>query len=353
MRITIAERFKPYMHLAGSSVMLPHSIFSFKIFPASISVFDLEGQSKELFNQIPLNINGPLKGFTIQQDLEKGCIRVWGTSLQGYFRYRIQAAQLGKSFTIAIEKEAEGTSIFSNPQTSDNNHPPLLSLENLSFGISKSQDWQMVHRRQKMMEIIPFWYRLGQLIPPASTISSIPNTGTLHLLTQADEALKEKNPEKLIQILEMLYLSGFKDLLVPRLEDDLNLGYNLPSLNPTCYISPLALLYEGKNLIKRMLIDTVDHQVNILPCLPAKFHCGRMINVKLDDIGLLDLEWSKKTIRRINFQPHANDKLTFRFPKNVTNFRLRRLSDGLTHFITCGQPIQFSSTDHYLFDNFK
>ncbi|MBA2728141.1 MAG: hypothetical protein H0U49_08225 [Parachlamydiaceae bacterium] len=355
MRITISERFKPFTHLSGSSALLPFSTFCCEVYPALIRVYNLEGTHKKLLNEIPLNVNGIVEGFTMQQDIEKGCLKVWGKGAQGYFRYRIQATDSGKSFKIITEKEPAGTSLFVNiPQTEKVEPIQPIAFENLSFGISKSQDWAMVLRRQKMMEILPFWFRLGQLVPSLSPHEpNIADTGTLYLLKDAYRALEEKDPEKLIKLLEMLFLAGFEGLLVPRMEDDQKQGLNVPPLDMSKTASPLTLLSDGKNLIKRMIIDRTSDNIQILPCLPAKFHCGRMLNVRIPEIGFFNLEWSKKTIRRICFQPCESSQLTFQFPNNVKTFRLRRHRDGSTQPQICGQPIGFSAGERYLFDNFK
>jgi hypothetical protein len=353
MRMSIAERFKPFMHLPGSSAVLPFTTFCFKIYPAMICVYNLEGPEKVLIEEIPINVSGIVEGFTIQLDLEKGCLKVWGSADQGYFRYRIQATKSGKSYAIIPEKEPIDATFFANlPSSSVELESLSDSCENLSFGISKSQDWTMVHRRKKMMEILPFWFRLGQLIP-SQPLSKTPKSGTPHLLHKANEALEADAPESFIKILETLYLGGFGEMLVPRLVDELKQGFDLPPLHIKKSDSPLCLLSEGKKLIKRMLIDAKAETVKILPCLPTEFHCGKMLNVTLPEIGHFDLEWSKKTIRRISFQPIASAKLLFQFPSNVKTFRLRRQSDGSTQFKTCGEPIEFSSTNRYFFDNFK
>lgn len=352
MNISIAERYRPFSHQFETMAMLPKSYLGFQIFPAMLRVFDLSGPFRKQIDERNINIHAPVKGFTVLQDLEKGHLKVWGEGSKGYFRYRIQALQDGHSFVIIPEREPNEFPIFTqSAQTVEevnNDHSPI---ERLSFGITKSQDWTLVNRRLKMMEILPFWHKLGQMLP-VPQITNLESMGTLYLLKMALSQLENKESDELIKTLELLYLASFEGLFIPKLEDDRSHGLNLPPIDKEELTTPLALLSEGKNLIKRMLVDQNDTEIAILPCLPSKFHCGRMVNVTLQNNAMIDMEWSKKKIRRICLKPLFSGYLQFKFPSNVKTFRLRRKSDRSTQIKTCGAAIEFSSTDTYFFDNF-
>lgn len=366
MRLSIAERWKPFSHQPGISMLLPLSTLGFKIYPSLICVYEMAGKSPQLIKEIALDIQGIVEEFTAQQDLEKGCLKVWGRARQGYFRYRIEAlpsANLSpqihpegyrrEAFTIIVEKNPAETPFFINYTPCANGDLPVKPmLENLSFGISKGQDWTLVDRRQQLTEILPFWFRLGQwmLLPETASDGGLHTPPTSGRFQVAEQALREKQPEELHKQLRMLYLTGFTGLLFPCAEDIHHHGLELPAFGEG--ESPLQLLLQGKSLIKRMLIDAKEDTVQILPCLPAAFHCGRMLDVQLPAVGKFNVEWSKKRIRRLSFQPANSGKLHFQFPSNVKHFRLRRVGDGACEIKTCGLPIPFSATDHYVFDNF-
>ena len=63
IRISIAERFKPFSHTPGTKYILPYSTLTVQVFPTLIRVEERE---------IPLELTGPVVDFTAQIDLEKG-----------------------------------------------------------------------------------------------------------------------------------------------------------------------------------------------------------------------------------------------------------------------------------------
>ncbi len=67
-------------------------------------------------------------------------------------------------------------------------------------------------------------------------------------------------------------------------------------------VSPLAFLTEGARLIRNHFIEEEPNGIKILPALPPECHAGRLINVAIKGVNL-DLEWSKKTIRRLILRP--------------------------------------------------
>jgi len=346
MRITIADRLRPFSHEPGIGCVLPLTSLRFQIFPAFIKIFDLSASCPQSIEQIKVDIEGPVRDFTVQQSLEECTIKVWGHSKHGFYRYLIQSTESGKRFFIRTEKQPLDNPIIH----SNEGESPILrpSIENLSFGISKSQDCNLVHRRQSLQEILPFWFRLGQLVP-----QSTPHyEGTAALLKPIEEAIADKNYQELTESLLSLYLTGFEGMFCPRLLDDQYQGVNTPLVKMNS-ASPLVLLTEGAKLIRKMLVDHSEHQVSILPCLLPELHCGRMTGIALGPLGTLDLEWSKKTIRRMIFRCQKDGEVRFNFAKDSKRYRLRKGEERKGQIQECGLPVCFYAGADYLFDNFE
>lgn len=122
--ITVKTKLRPFSHLSGAKCLLPGTDTVVVAFPNVLRV-----GSKE----IPLNISSE---FTLQQDLERNCVWVFGKN----FRMKLDG--------VSHEK-----------------------IERLSLGSHKSQDWDMVLRRMDMNEILPVLYDLGQKSKPGTPVS--------------------------------------------------------------------------------------------------------------------------------------------------------------------------------------
>lgn len=307
MRITIAERYKPFSHTPGITLILPRTQLRFQIFPALIKIFDLS-QQKQL-SEVPVDIQGPVEGFTAQQDLEKECLHVWGHAQKGYFRYRIEATANG--YTIINEK---GLTQFSSAPSVSKAH-----RERLSFGVHKAQDYDMIYRRCDMKEVFPLWFRLGQMLPEPH--SQVPQ-GTTVFLTQIREAIENKNTVAIVPLFKNLFQAGFDTGLSPRLVDTQHHGFQLPDVKGEA--NPLQLLVEGAQLIRKLLVSCDGRTMELLPVLAPEFHCGRIVDVKCAGIGVCDIEWSKKCVRRVVLRVEVAGELRICCQKDVKRFRVNK-----------------------------
>lgn len=356
MQISIAERFRPFTHLAGTSVLLPLSKLRFQIYPAFIRVCDLSAADPVLVAEIPLDLQGPMTGFTLMQDLEKGCLKVWGTSKNGFFRYLIYATNSKPGFTLVQEK-APAEVPFSLFPSEVSCRSQLIQPERLSFGITKVADWELVRRRLTLAEILPFWFRLGQLIPSVDSHDA----GSASLLKGLNIALMEKKSVDLSLLLKGLYCSGFEGLLSCSLTDSYYQGLDLPEVPEGSSCSPLLLLTEGAKIIKLMLLavrqENVEalepSHVEILPCLLPELHSGRLCGAALSTLGTVDLEWSKKEIRKMIFRSTKRQIIYFHFRSEISSFRLREASSTISIRKACGEPIAFAENSTYFFDHFQ
>lgn len=333
MHIKIPERLRPFSHTPGVCVILPGTSLRLQIFPTLIRVYDLLSTTPQLKENISIPLKGPLKNFTVQLDLEQVDIKVFGEDLNGYFRYRIFAGKDHQSLAFKIEKGLSNCKIHSS---NDRMIPPFI--DRLSLGGHKSQDFDKLNYNCDLIEILPIWLRLGQLVEASKTVVY---EGTAALLKKCQEDNKIEVYSSFIN----LFKTGFEGLLSPRLIDDQHQGFEFPVLTQS--FSPLILLTEGSKIIRSLFFQQTGNDLFILPRLPPQFHCGRYLQIRCEDLGLLDIEWTKKTIRRMVFHAEKNAEIQFHFPKDVNRFRL----EGEIHPV--GSPVEFLGGQVYHFDNFQ
>lgn len=372
MRITIAERLHPFIHIPGQLCPLPGSTLLVQIFPTRLCIYDAVGSKPQLYAEIINDLKGPFEDFTVMLDLEKGHIRVWGHSAKGYMRYRIEATTISKQLLLTMEKTVEekvlwnclsqdcwlleGTTsnqlILSERSLLDSAvslYKPL-AIEKLSLGINKAQDWELVHKRQDLTEIFPYWFRLGQLIKPTQIY---PLEGSALLLNRCREAIERGARELILKEFHNLYRAGFNGVLAPALEDLRYQGFDLPPVNVDCPLSALVLLDQGAQLMRSLFLQQHKATLHILPALPPEFHCGRLLDLVCDGLGKLNMEWTKKKMRRLTFLASANVEMQFCFPKAIKRFRLRRGEKGRSETILANSSINVLQEESYFLDNFE
>ncbi len=321
MKITIAERLKPFSHQPGTRLVLPGTTLIVQAFPTLIRVGG---------HEIPLELTGPVKQFTVQLDLEKGCIWIWGFYREGYHRFRLWSDH-GK-FRFA---EARGSRKSQLPSLSS------PAFERLSLGVHKKQDWCLIKRRCDLKEIAPHWLRLAQFIPEVL----VHHEGTAGLLEQIPN-----DRQTLYTDFLTLFNVGFEGIFNPLLENQQYLGVEIPKVSGTP--SPLALIAQGAKRLRKALIEHGSF-ISILPCLPVQFHSGRFVSLNLGLLGSLDIEWCKKLIKRMIFRCRADQEIPLYFQQQVKSFRLRtsRIDKGKIYSVN--ELIQFRSNQNYFFDRFQ
>lgn len=349
MHISIAARLRPFSHRPGIMFILPGSTLRFEIFPAFLRVCDLSHSKPRLLSEITLNVEGPVKDFTVTQDLERGQIKVWGHSQKGYFRYRISPIQNApKKASLTLEKTFPGFA-FSHEPFETENAVQIPHIENLSLGNHKAPDWDFISRRLDLAEILPLWFRLGQLIPKAPSKGM---EGTLSLIEKCQHTIQNKDILHIIENLGVLYLAGFDVGLSPRLEDTSYHGIKLPKLNSNSDASPLTLLTEGYAIIRSLFFRSDQNQLRLLPALPPQFHCGRILGIKYEG-GSIDFEWTKKSLRRLVLKTSQADELRFELPHVVKRFRMRTSMQDKGRVFARDDVFKVEANQTYYFDHFE
>ena len=342
MKISISQKYKPFLHLPGSSVIVPGTRIPCKIYPIRIVIY---GEWERI---IELPLSGPVKDFTVQLDLEEGCIRVFGTFQQGYVRYFICGQEDGVH--LFLDKGPDFLKPFFSEKTKT--FPKLDKQERLSFGSHKAQDMELIRRRVDVLEILPLWYSAAAWLPPRADGVKV-KEGNFQLLDAIAESIEKNDKNTIEKAWQSAYLASFESLLFPRVVDSDFQGICLDPLTKSDKDIDFCLLLKmGAHLIRRMLFWDQGEKVHILPCLPPEFHCGRMIGID-SRFGEWDIEWSKKLIRRVFFKPFQEGEVLPLFQKSVKTYRLRKGRKDKGKRVDTGSVICFKAGESIFFDNFQ
>ena len=320
MQIRIAERLRPFSHTAGTCCILPGSTLRLQVFPSLIRIHDMTAEPK-LVKEFPIDVEGPVIDFTVQQDLEKGHILIWGQGQGGYFKHK------------------EVLPGFTFPQ----------NLSRLSLGNHKAQDWDLMTRRLSFEEIFPIWHRLGQMTPILQSPTSF--QGTLALLEECRQKIEGRKILEILPAFKKVFLAGFEGMLSPRLEDSQHQGFSLSEVTDPS-LSPLWLLTQGAELIQSLFLKREDQAFLVLPALPPDFHCGRLLGVQVEGLGKVDIEWTKKEIRRMGILVEIEGEYALRFSKDIAQFRLRQNAKEKGSIHKASSPLSLKAGYAFL-DNFQ
>ena len=242
-------------------------------------------------HEIPLPITGIVEGFTIEQDLERNCVWVYGMAKEGYYRLKVAACE--KGFEILGTR-----GVVKKERTIVENVPFFLPpiWERLSLGSNKALDWDLVWRRMDLAEILPVIFGLGQKVPA---------TGTL------EEGKWD---------FDRFCRVAFKQILVPRASDDQHQGISQEEKNI------LAILPEAARKIRSLFFREEGRRLVLLG--DCKFPAGRMTHVQAESVGEIDFEWTKKRLRRLCLRAKKSGEIFLDMPREIQSFRVRKSMQG-------------------------
>lgn len=321
MKIEIGERLRPFSHMPGAACLLPGTSLVIEAFPTLLRMGDRE---------IRWPLTGPVVDFTLQQDLERHCIFVFGRAKEGYFRLRIEGSDQGVH--VEVEKGAlEGICVRCEIP-----FVPKAPFERLSLGSHKAQDWELVQKRCDLKQLLPTLFCLGQKIP---RIPPQPLQGTARLLTLPQER------GELAAALEAFFKAAFTHLLVPRLKDDQHQGL-VPEEEAKG--DPAFLVQEGAKMIRSLFFEQTERRLAFLPHLPIPFDTGRMVGLKAPGIGEIDFEWSKKKLRRALIRASVSGEVLLELQKEIKTIRVgkKKKQKG-------SEPLLLEAGQTYLLDRFE
>lgn len=300
MKIDIAYRFRPFSHLEGSSCALPGTTFIAKCYPTCVEFYKAE----KLVKVEELSVIGPVKGFTTKLDLEKGGLVVLGNSAEGYFRKSITLPDHG-----------------------------LSPKERLSLGCHKAQDWDLMHMRSSLVELLPHWHRLGMWLGEKGPIEK--DT----LASSCASLLHDRDKMNIAQALSDWHHAACTGYFAVEAERWKKFGNELPTGSD--------FLANGAYIIRRLFLQHSNDSLDVLPVLPPEFHCGRFINVD-HGWGMVNLEWSKKLVRRMTIRCEKEMSLQMNFQTSIKTFRLNK-----QQILKNGSLVQLKKGMVYTFDRFE
>lgn len=348
MKITVAQRLRPYSHRPGVSCLLPQTSLRVQVFPALIRFGDISCWPIEELLELSVGVTGPVVDFTVQQDLEASKIVVWGHAVEGYFRYSIRVGEEG--IVLVLDKAPENGLAFGG-RVLKAKDKFLLGVDTtifnellpgrLSLGSHKKQDWDMIIRRNDLIEILPIWLRLGNGIRKGKISGP--------LLSSCKSLIEERRKEEVISVFAKFFMAGFSEMLVPRMADDQYQGITDGVVDG----EPLDYLAVGAELIQGLFIQYDKNILDLLPVLPSEFHCGRLVGVEFEELGVVDIEWSKKMIRKVILRATSEEEIVLRLPRQIKSYRLREGLKDRGKRVSSGSELQTRLRQTYLLDNFQ
>ena len=356
MTIRMRAKLRPYSHEMGTRCLIPGSSWAVTPYPSQIDFVNLERQKEQESFSVSCSIEGPLDEFTVMQDLERGCVRVFGRGKQGMFSYCISFSN--SKITLFLDR-AVGEIVFVYRSKkwvlkrkeyleipTSSTCQTFESKEKLHFGCYKAQDWTLLKRRLSLKEILPIWFALGK------TLGSIPSldVGASRPLLQCKESIEKRDRVAVGSHFLHLFRVGFEGMFSPNLDDFNHQSFKKEPIPSRC--SPLVLLSAGAKIIRQMFVEEDSLSLKILPCLPVELHAGRFMGVQCRDL-LLDFEWTKKQIFRVLLKPQIDRTYHLKFQSAIKSFRLRR---GIKHrgeVCQVGSPLHLKAGTSYMLDRFK
>jgi len=349
MPALLTNHMRPFSHVPGETCMLPRSSWKVIAYPTRISLENLgSGSEKILFS---LQMEGPIQGYTLMQDLERDFVRIFGTAKEGYFSFRLTAEP--DAIRLLLERAPESGISFSfqgKDKTLKRSETCAFPLphketfhphEKIHFGCHKKQDWTLIKRRLNLDEILPIWFAIGRKCPE----QPLHYEGTAKLFKACEAAIQQQDRLEIGPLLIKLFQVGFGGMLTPRLADTDYQGIVVDTVPPQG--SPLVLLSHGAELIRQLFINAKGGKLSLLPCLPIELHAGRCTSMQISKDLSIDIEWSKKALRRLVMRPKKNQAWKLDLQRDLKSFRMegKRFQKEDT--------LQFKAGKTYLLDRFE
>ncbi|MBF5050415.1 Uncharacterized protein CLAVI_000016 [Candidatus Clavichlamydia salmonicola] len=321
--ISLFVKQAPFSHNPGTLCLVPGADIVVRAFPSYFVVETLEG---ELVTEQDCHVSGLVKNFTIMQDLKKGCVTVFSDQ----YRFHVLPNK-----TILKAK---------NPSL-----PKPKNQEILFLGSSKTQDWDLILRRQNLQEIFPLWFRLGTFFQ--EDVVGPVEGATFSLLKECQQLVANHSSSQITPAFTKLFLAAFSDMLIPYTNEKNGWGILPKNLDLTKIAVPL--LKQSSLLIRSLFLTHDADTISILPTLSPDFDSGRMMNIEIPLMGSIDIEWTKKLIRRITFRSVVSKKIQFIFSPEIARYRFSIKKTSAQKIMNKENSIEVSPNEIYYFDRFE
>ncbi len=362
MMIKIFEKKIPFTKTFGKEFLIPRTTLRATFFPTRIDFHELSSAHPFFMGTVALDLLEP-KDCLFQLDLEKGLIRVSGSSQSGSFQYTVYADFASKSLQLVVKKgDVTPSSNNITIETDDNGSFNLIFSEEwrcldrrphfecLSFGVNKKQDTDLMLRRFDMAELMPFWYQLAQWVPKQDKAVY---EGVASLIPSCCSAIINGDKSTILEPFQKLFKASFEGVFSPTLVDNFHQGFSINPITDKSKANPLQLLVEGALLIRSFLIQSCEGGFTLLPSLPVELHCGRALKIALSDKALIDIEWSKKQLRRAVIHPLKDADLQLKMPPYVKTFRIRESEREKGQIFSNGDTLTLVKDEILFLDHFR
>ncbi len=312
-KIEIAQKWAPFSHTTWFRSLIPRTSCLVEIFPTLLHIDEWEGKS--VCKALPLT--GPIHNFTVQLDAAHGRLKVFGKAQEGFFSYLLFAEEGG--LFVYLEKGDLPFPLKMKERLMEiNRWNPHPFAERLSLGVHRKQDWELIVRRADLREIVPFWFAIGSLVPDEQIRDE--NEGNYTLLDVCKRLVAKKDKIELPQAFLNLFSASFSGLFTPHLNDPRFLGLSPMSDKK---LSPLPLFKESAALLRSLFFQESEEVWHLLPVLLPEFHAGRFLHIQTSLGDSVDLEWSKKLLRRAILTPAKTRTIELQLQKGIKTYRLR------------------------------
>lgn len=352
MQIKIKDKFKIISHDIGSIFLIMNTSYYVKIYPGLLSFKDLD--SNKTFN-IYLKFQGPVKNFTIVQNLFNGNIEVFFHIKDGYVSYSILTSEESTylyfdrittdKFKIEFNEELK-ISPKENIKLPINVISNSKPKEYLSFGIYKKPDIYFIKKRENLNEIFPFIFLYSQFYLDAQYNCCLRKNC---LLKEIDKAIQIKEKQNLSETFLNVFKVHFFGSFIPRMNDE---EYQNIISNIDKDFSPWCIFIRLYHSIKAMFIEETSNELFLLPCLIPDFNHGRALNLKISK-GSIDLEWSKKLLKKVIFIPSCDCSFKIILQSQIKTFRIRENKNEKGKIFNNFDDIYFQKDKVYFLDKFK
>ncbi len=413
-KIKAKQNLTVFSHDSGCELLIPLTLIKAKIFATRLEFYNFKKQ--KLLLSIDLRLKGEVKDFTVLQDLKKGLVQVTGFIKKDFFKYQLfldnikknkpKKTQIGhigwlwlkapKTVSEVVFEREKGRKVaalqkLELPFALKETEFCLLPKENfelLSLGSHKKQQMEMLQKRSDLTEILPLWFWLGKMMPGRKNLhkldlKKIKPVGTLKLLQAIEIAISNQDKQQAEKFLLWLFKTGFQGIFMPCLFDAKHQGILETEnnfLSPNCNnISDMQManvhtdniqkpnnahdkkiqtsamdvswiLSYGAILIRSLFFQ---EELNLFKILPvSNFFAGRFINIQTQ-FGLLDIEWSKKLLKKMVLKAEKSGRLQLRLQKPLKSFRLLRQGQRKGKILNQNSFIFIEKSKLYYFDRFQ
>ncbi|MFA6119113.1 MAG: hypothetical protein WCT85_04020 [Parachlamydiales bacterium] len=355
MQIKIKQKPVLISHKIGSSFLIKNTSFFVTIYPGLLWFKDLN--SKKQF-RLFLNFQGPQKRFTVLHDLKNGQLKIFFETNLGFFSYKIKNDSNKKLILFfenlpnnVTEIKSDSDANFKKISAKESISLPIEQIndlqveEQLSFGVLKKQDIELIKKREDLLEILPFIFMLSQYYLDTSAYAS------KNVFIENLKTLMQNNEKILLEeALHNVYKALFFDAFVPRANDEEYQNIGIFKEEPG--VSPVMVFSELYRIIKSLLINEDADGLYLLPCLLVSLHHGKAVNLKVS-FGLVDLEWSKKILKKVVIRSADDLKIKLNLQAKIKNFRLKEDEQGKGKICQNSDEITLKKNRVYYLDNFK